>query len=71
MKHIKMWAESNARLVFCAVISTVIGFKFLFGEKVDEIAIKAIGVYFLLDAFCYVLDLVEKYLKNKCDDNRI
>jgi hypothetical protein len=68
MKYVRMWANSNARLVFCAVTSGLIGFKFLLGEKVDETAIKCVGVYFLLDAFCYVLDLVEKYLKNKCDE---
>lgn len=65
MKYIRMWAESNARLVFCAATSSFIGFKFLLGEKVDETAIKTIGVYFLLDALCYVLDLIDKRLKNR------
>jgi hypothetical protein len=68
MKYVRMWAESNARLVFCAVTSGLIGFKFLFGEKIDETLIKGMGVYFLVDGFCYGLDLVEKYLKNKCDE---
>lgn len=39
MKYIRMWAQSNARLVFCTVTSGLIGFKFLLGEKLDETAI--------------------------------
>ena len=65
MKYIRMWSESNARLVFCAVTSGIVSFKFLFAEKVDGTTIKAIGVYFLIDALCYVLDLIDKHFKNK------
>lgn len=65
MKYIRIWAESNARLVFCAVSSSFISFKFLFAEKVEATTIKAIGFYFLIDALCYVLDLIDKRLKNQ------